>query len=105
VRRIAITLGILLVAVGWAFVDPDTGVRSWRQLGRDLVSAEGRVTVLRVEIAALQDQIDALESDSLAIETAIRTDLGLAREGETVVRVVRRDAVSRDTRGAASETP
>jgi cell division protein FtsB len=89
VRRLAITLGILLAAAGWAFADPDAGVGTWRQLGRDLVSAEERVTVLRVEIAKLQDQIDALEGDELAIESAIRTDLGLARAGETVVRVVR----------------
>jgi len=90
VRRLAITLGILLAAAGWAFADPDAGVGTWRQLGRDLASAEERVTVLRVEIAALQDQIDALDADPLAIEAAIRTDLGLARAGETVVRVVRR---------------
>jgi len=88
VRRLAITLGILCAAIGWAFADPGAGVQNWRQLGRDLASAEERVTSLRVEIAGLQDQIDALESDPLAIEAAIRTDLGLAREGETVVRVV-----------------
>jgi cell division protein FtsB len=88
-RRLAITLGILLAAAAWAAIDPDAGVGSWRQLERDLTSAELRVTGLRGDIAALQDQIDALEGDPLAIETAIRTDLGLARPGEMVVRVVR----------------
>ena len=88
-RRVAITLGILLAAAGWALADPDAGVGTWRQLVRDLDSAEARVTVLRGEIAALQDEIDALEGDPLAIETAIRADLGLARDGETVVRIVR----------------
>jgi cell division protein FtsB len=85
-RRILLVVAILLATAVWAIADAETGVRTWLGLDRELSAAEQRLALLRDEIAGLEAAADALETDSLAIETAIRTDLGLARPGETIVR-------------------
>jgi cell division protein FtsB len=87
-RRLALAVAVVLVAALWAVADPHAGIRSWRDLRAQLGQAQSRATALREEVAALEAEADRLEHDPLAVESAIRSDLGLARPGETIVRVV-----------------
>ena len=86
-KRIALTLGIVLAAAVWAVVDPNAGVRSW--LG-DARPARARRPCARTRCATswpkLEGDAERLQHDPLALESAIRADLGLARPGETIVR-------------------
>lgn len=100
-RRVALVLCVVLAAAVWAVADPVSGVRAWLALDRDRTAAEARLLELRGELAALEAQADALDADALAIEMAIRTDLGLARPGETIVRVVSPPAAADKGGGAA----
>jgi cell division protein FtsB len=85
-RRILLACAIVLAAALWAVVDPNAGVRSYLDLGRQLAAAELRAEALGAEVAALEREAESLQSDPLAIEGAIRADLGLARPGEIIVR-------------------
>ena len=79
---------VLLGAAGvFAWFDDQSGLRTWLRLGGDLRSTHARITEMREEIADLQREAAGLESDPLAIEGAIREDLGFARPGEAVVRL------------------
>jgi cell division protein FtsB len=53
----------------------------------DLRSAQERMAGLEREIAESEAEAGSLGEDPFAIEQAIREDLGLARPGETVVRL------------------
>ena len=77
---------IVGAAIGVAAVDDSAGVRTWLQVRRDLDTAQARVTALEARIAEREAEAEALRSDPLALERAIREDLGLARPGEIVVR-------------------
>jgi cell division protein FtsB len=85
-RRFLLACGIVLAAAFWALLDPNAGVRSYLDLGRQLADAELRADALQEEVAALGREAESLERDPLAIEAAIRADLGLARPGEVIVR-------------------
>lgn len=87
-KRIALSLGIVLLAAVWALLDPAAGVRTWWELRSQLREAEARAAKAGAELAALEDEAERLEADPLAVEAAIRADLGLARPGETIVRAV-----------------
>ena len=87
-KRIALALGIVLVAAIWAVVDPSAGVRTWWDLRSQLGEAEARAAKARGELAELERKVERLGADPLAVEAAIRADLGLARPGETIVRAV-----------------
>jgi len=69
-------------------LDSEAGFRTWLRLRGDLRVAEARIEALRDEIAALEEETEALRTDPFAIESAIREDLQLARPGETVVRLI-----------------
>lgn len=84
-RRYWIAPAIVAAALAAAAIDSEAGFRAWLRLRQDLRAAELRIEALRGEIGALEKQAEALRSDSLAIESAIREDLHLARPGETVV--------------------
>jgi cell division protein FtsB len=77
---------LLGLALCWAAVDQGSGIRKSWQLRTDLRAAHERIETLRGEVERLRDAAARLESDSFAIESAIREDLGLARAGEIVVR-------------------
>jgi cell division protein FtsB len=85
-RELAIAGVILAVAAGVALADEETGVRTWLELRADLVVAKTRAAELEARIGRREAEATALRSDPLALEHAIREDLGLARPGETVVR-------------------
>ncbi|MBM4384691.1 MAG: septum formation initiator family protein [Deltaproteobacteria bacterium] len=61
-------------------------VRHVLDLRRDYSQANTRIHTLNTKIASDEAQAAALESDPVAIESAIRSELGLARPGEWVVR-------------------
>jgi cell division protein FtsB len=86
-RRFLLACSIVLAAALWALVDPNAGVRTYRELDRQLEAAQQRAGALRHELEALEQEAERLQRDPLAIETAIREDLGLARPGEIIVRV------------------
>ncbi len=87
-----------ILAAAWVFawVDPETGIRRWLSLREDLAAAHGRIAALEREITSDEARAGRLEGDPLAIEAAIREDLGLARAGETVV--ILRDSADSDGR-------
>jgi cell division protein FtsB len=85
-REIPIALAIVASAVGVAVADSRAGVRTWLQVRRDLAVAEARVAELERRIETREGEVASLRTDKLALERAIREDLGLARPGEIVVR-------------------
>jgi cell division protein FtsB len=85
-REIPIALAIVASAVGVAVADSKAGVRTWLQVRRDLEVAKARVVELERRIETREGEVASLRSDKLALERAIREDLGLARPGEIVVR-------------------
>ena len=85
-RELVIGAAIVGAAVGVAVVDDSAGIRTWLQVRRDLDRAQTRVVALEARIQRREAEAAALRSDPLALERAIREDLGLARPGEIVVR-------------------
>lgn len=89
---------LVLGAVGlWAFLDDQNGIRSWLELRSELARSGDRIAKRRAEVEALRSEAGALRKDPLAIEGAIREELGLAKPGEIVIRFV--------GEGGAGETP
>jgi cell division protein FtsB len=85
-REIFVSLAIVAAAAGVAVADEQSGVRTWLQVRRDLATAQARVVDLERRVEVLAGESESLRSSPLALERAIREDLGLARPGETVVR-------------------
>ena len=85
-RELVIGAAIVAVAAGVVVADESTGIRTWLQVRRDLRVAQARVAELEARIESREAEAAALRSDPLALEHAIREDLGLARPGETLVR-------------------
>jgi cell division protein FtsB len=85
-RELVIGAAIVAVAVGVAVGDGSTGIRTWLELRSDLRVAQARVAELEQRIESREAEALALRSDPIALEHAIRADLGLARPGEIVVR-------------------
>lgn len=93
---------LALLAAGASTLDERTGLPAWRRLREDLTAATARIEGLRGEIASLRAEAVALESDPFAVERAIREDLGLARPGESVVRLDARRAGPGERRADAA---
>jgi cell division protein FtsB len=89
VKRFLLVPVCLVVAIVYALLDADSGVREWLRLRSTLAASTSRIEGLRREVDALRAEGDALKSDPFATERAIREDLDLAKPGETVVRVPR----------------
>lgn len=87
--RLWIAPAVLVAALAAAWLDDEAGLRAWARLRADLREAEARMGALRDEIDVLERRAQALAEDPFAQEAAIRADLGLARPGETVVRLRR----------------
>ena len=77
---------LVCLALLFAALDADAGLRAWWDLHASLREAEGERAALEQEVSRMRAEADALESDRFAIERAIRERLRLARAGETVVR-------------------
>lgn len=84
----ALTLGTFVIAAIAlsALLDDDAGLEIWRELRRDLDTAQNRVERLMRENDALRSEIALLESEPAALDRAIREELDLVRPGEIVVR-------------------
>lgn len=76
---------IALVTGALVGLDASNGVPAWRNVRGELARSQQRNEALRAEIDRLQAEATALRDDPLAIESAIREDLGLARPGEIVI--------------------
>ena len=74
-----------MAALGIAALDSESGLRTWWMLRGDLRSSRQTLDRLEVENQRLRAEARALETDPLALERAIREDLGWARPGEVVV--------------------
>ena len=79
-------IAVLAAATGIALLDAEAGIQTWLVLREEARVSRTRVAVLEHEVKRLTAEIEALDSDALALERAIREDLGLARPGEWVVR-------------------
>ncbi len=94
----ALVAAALLVA----WLDSDSGIRSYLRLRDDVGATESRLDALRAEIGGLEAEAGALEKSDFAVEQAIREELEWARPGETVVRL---PAPQPATRPPGDETP
>lgn len=83
------------VALAYAALDPDAGLRAWVERRADLASAHARVDQARADLARLRAQVTDLRDGGFGVERAIREDLFLARPGETVVRLPQPDTNAR----------
>jgi cell division protein FtsB len=78
---------VLAVMSLYAAFGTDSGLPAWQRMDADLAGAQVRIERLRDEIADLERNSNALESDPFAIEAAIREDLRLAQPGEQIIRL------------------
>jgi cell division protein FtsB len=78
---------LVVSALGFAWIDGDSGLRTWWRLRSELAVAEARIDGLREDVASRQRDAASLAEDDFAIERAIRERLEYARPGETVVRL------------------
>jgi len=79
------TIAMVVLAVGLAVFGVKESVRAW-QMRRDMHVAEREVEALRAKQADLTRTIDRLRNDPLYIEKLAREEMGMVREGETVLR-------------------
>jgi cell division protein FtsB len=86
VRRIGIVAAIVAVAMAYALLDRETGMRTLLQLHGEVERDRARAAALRARNDALHAEARALESDPFAIESAIREDLALGRADDVIVR-------------------
>lgn len=86
-KRFLVVPALLGVAVLIAAFDDGSGIHTWLRLRAELRASQQRIAEARLEIERLRAEAAALERDAFAIERAIREDLGLARPGETILRV------------------
>ena len=77
-------MAALLVA---AVLDEDAGVGRWQYLRSELADANQRIESLRGEVGRLEREAVLLESDSFALERAIREELELVRPGQQLIRL------------------
>jgi len=76
---------VAVAAITTAYLDGESGLRTWWALRADLRAAEERIEDLRASVVSLERDSGGLEADPFALERAIRERLQYARPGETVV--------------------
>ena len=79
------SIAMVVLAVGLAVFGVKESVRAW-QMRRDMHVAEREVEALRAKQADLTRTIDRLRNDPLYIEKLAREEMGMVREGETVLK-------------------
>lgn len=77
----------ILIALAYAWLDGDQGIRTWLALRADVARAEARIAALREEVAELEAEIAAFGESPFALERAIREELDWVRPGEVLVRM------------------
>jgi cell division protein FtsB len=76
---------MVVLAVGLAVFGVKESVRAW-QMRRDMHAAEREVQALRAKQEQLTRSVDRLRNDPLYIEKLAREEMGMVREGETVLK-------------------
>ncbi len=76
---------MVALAVGLAVFGVKESVRAW-QMRRDMQTVERDLTTLRAQQEQLARTVDRLRNDPLYIEKLAREDMGMVREGETVLK-------------------
>jgi cell division protein FtsB len=79
------TIAMVALAVGLAVFGVKESVRAW-QLRRDMQAVERELGALRAKQAELTRTVDRLRNDPLYIEKLAREEMGMVREGETVLK-------------------
>jgi len=79
------TVAMVVLAVGLAIFGVKESVRAW-QMRRDMTRVERELTTLRARQAELTKTVDRLRSDPHYIEKLAREEMGMVREGETVLK-------------------
>jgi len=79
------TIAMVVLAVGLAVFGVKESVRGW-QMRRDMHAVEREVQTLRAKQAELTRTVDRLRNDPLYIEKLAREEMGMVREGETVLK-------------------
>jgi cell division protein FtsB len=79
------TVAMVVLAVGLAVFGVKESVRAW-QMRRDMHAAEREVQALRAKQEQLTRSVDRLRNDPLYIEKLAREEMGMVREGETVLK-------------------
>jgi cell division protein FtsB len=87
VKALLLAAALLAAALVHAAFDSEAGIGSSLRLREQLRESQARNASLRAEIAALESEAKALERGGFAVERAIREELGLVREGETLLRL------------------
>jgi cell division protein FtsB len=83
-RRVGIAAMVML-AVGLAVFGVKESVRAW-QMRREMARVERELTTLRARQGELTRTVDRLRNDLLYIEKLAREEMGMVREGETVLK-------------------
>jgi cell division protein FtsB len=83
-RRVGIAAMVVL-AVGLAVFGVKESVRAWH-MRREMARVERELTTLRVRQGELTRTVDRLRNDPLYIEKLAREEMGMVREGETVLK-------------------
>ncbi len=79
------TVAMVALAVGLAVFGVKESVRAW-QMRRDMHAVEREVQTLRAKQEQLTRTVDRLRNDPLYIEKLAREEMGMVREGETVLK-------------------
>ncbi|HYS15925.1 MAG TPA: septum formation initiator family protein [Candidatus Binatia bacterium] len=79
------TVAMVVLAVGLAVFGVKESVRAW-QLRHDMQTVERELTTLRTRQEQLTRTVDRLRNDPLYIEKLAREEMGMVREGETVLK-------------------
>jgi cell division protein FtsB len=83
-KRLGI-VAMVALAVVLAVFGIKESVRAW-QLRRDMQAVERDLSTLRAQQAELARTVDRLRNDPLYIEKLAREEMGMVREGETVLK-------------------
>jgi len=83
-RRLG-TIALVVLAIGLAAFGVKESVRAW-QMRRNVHAAEREVQALRAKQVELTRTVDRLRNDPLYIEKLAREEMGMVREGETVLK-------------------
>jgi cell division protein FtsB len=79
------TVAMVALAIGLAVFGVKESVRAW-QMRRDMQAVEREVQTLRAKQADLTRAVERLRNDPLYIEKLAREEMGMVREGETVLK-------------------
>ena len=83
-RRLG-TVAMVVLAVVLAVFGVKESVRAW-QMRRDMRAVERELSTLRAQQADLAKTVDRLRTDPHYIEKLAREEMGMVREGETVLK-------------------